>query len=64
VFNPFFTTKGPGEGRGLGLSVAHSVVAEHDGRLWAENRQGGGAMFVMELPVGVPAGDAALASSA
>ncbi|HEU4440258.1 MAG TPA: ATP-binding protein [Methylomirabilota bacterium] len=64
VFNPFFTTKGPGEGRGLGLSVAHSVVAEHEGRLWAENRPGGGAVFVMELPVGVPTGDSALAPSA
>jgi C4-dicarboxylate-specific signal transduction histidine kinase len=64
VFNPFFTTKGPGEGRGLGLSVAHSVVAEHEGRLWAENRPGGGAMFVMELPVGSPAPDPALAPSA
>jgi Signal transduction histidine kinase regulating C4-dicarboxylate transport system len=63
VFNPFFTTKGPGEGRGLGLSVAHSVVAEHEGRLWAENRPGGGAMFVMELPVGTPAPDSALAPS-
>jgi signal transduction histidine kinase len=60
VFNPFFTTKGPGEGRGLGLSVAHSVVAEHEGRLWAENRPGGGAMFVMELPVGSSTPDAAL----
>jgi len=64
VFNPFFTTKGPGEGRGLGLSVAHSVVAEHEGRLWAENRPGGGAMFVMELPVGVPVPDSALSPSA
>ena len=63
VFNPFFTTKAPGEGRGLGLSVAHSVVAEHEGRLWAENRPGGGAMFVIELPGGVPAGDPALTPS-
>src|SRR5882724_9668551 len=63
VFNPFFTTKAPGEGRGLGLSVAHSVVAEHDGRLWAENRPGGGAMFVIELPCGVPAVDPALTPS-
>ena len=60
VFNPFFTTKAPGEGRGLGLSVAHSVVTEHDGRLWAENRPGGGALFVIELPAGVPAVDPAL----
>jgi signal transduction histidine kinase len=64
VFNPFFTTKAPGEGRGLGLSVAHSVVAEHDGRLWAENRPGGGAMFVIELPGGVPVTDPALTPSA
>jgi C4-dicarboxylate-specific signal transduction histidine kinase len=63
VFNPFFTTKAPGEGRGLGLSVAHSVVAEHEGRLWAENRPGGGAMFVIELPAGVPVVDPALSPS-
>jgi C4-dicarboxylate-specific signal transduction histidine kinase len=63
VFNPFFTTKAPGEGRGLGLSVAHSVVAEHEGRLWAENQPGGGAMFVVELPAGTPVTDAALTTS-
>jgi signal transduction histidine kinase len=43
--------------------VAHSVVAEHDGRLWAENRPGGGAMFVIELPGGVPVVDPALTPS-
>jgi signal transduction histidine kinase len=55
IFNPFFTTKGPGEGRGLGLSVAHSTVAEHNGRLSVENRPEGGALFVIELPAGAPA---------
>jgi C4-dicarboxylate-specific signal transduction histidine kinase len=45
------------------LSVAHSVVAEHEGRLWAENRPGGGAMFVIELPAGVPVADPALSPS-
>ena len=54
IFNPFFTTKQPGDGRGLGLSVAHSIVAEHDGRIWAENRPGGGAVFTIELPIGEP----------
>ncbi len=50
VFNPFFTTKGPDEGRGLGLAVSHGIVKEHGGRLWAENRSEGGALFVLELP--------------
>src|SRR5262245_5647982 len=52
IFNPFFTTKPPGEGRGLGLSVAYSIIAEHEGALRAENRPGGGALFVIDLPVG------------
>lgn len=51
IFNPFFTTKEPGQGRGLGLSVVHSVIAEHGGRLWVENRPEGGAVFVLELPI-------------
>jgi len=54
IFNPFFTTKQPGDGRGLGLSVAHSIVAEHGGRIWAENRPEGGAIFNIDLPVGEP----------
>jgi signal transduction histidine kinase len=54
IFNPFFTTKPPGEGRGLGLSVAYSIVAEHDGMIRVENRPEGGALFVIELPPGAP----------
>ncbi len=63
IFNPFFTTKAPGEGRGLGLSVAHSICLEHEGRLWAENRPEGGAVFVVELPFGLPAGEPRLSAS-
>ncbi len=63
IFNPFFTTKAPGEGRGLGLSVAHSIVTEHEGRLWAENRPEGGAVFVVELPVGAPAAEPSLTAA-
>jgi signal transduction histidine kinase len=55
IFNPFFTTKPPGEGRGLGLSVAYSIVAEHEGIIRAENTEAGGALFSIELPVGAPA---------
>src|SRR5712692_4574042 len=54
IFNPFFTTKQPGDGRGLGLSVSHSIVGEHGGRLWAENLPEGGAMFTIDLPIGEP----------
>ncbi len=54
IFNPFFTTKQPGDGRGLGLSVAHSIVTEHGGRIWAENLPEGGAIFTIDLPNGEP----------
>jgi len=52
IFDPFFTTKPPGEGSGLGLSVSYGIIGQHGGRLYAENRPEGGAMFVVELPVG------------
>ncbi len=54
IFNPFFTTKQPGDGRGLGLSVAHSIITEHGGRIWAENLPEGGAVFTIDLPIGEP----------
>jgi CheY-like chemotaxis protein len=51
IFDPFFTTKPVGKGTGLGLSVAHGIVSAHDGRLWVEEAPGGGARFVVDLPV-------------
>jgi len=52
IFDPFFTTKEVGKGTGLGLTVAYAIVQEHGGRLRVESQPGGGASFLMELPVG------------
>lgn len=52
IFNPFFTTKPVGKGTGLGLSVSHGIIASHGGDISAENRPGGGASFLIRLPVG------------
>ncbi|MBI3177310.1 MAG: HAMP domain-containing protein [Chloroflexi bacterium] len=39
-----------GHGSGLGLAIAKSIVAAHDGHIWAENHPGQGATFAIELP--------------
>jgi signal transduction histidine kinase len=50
VFEPFFTTRPPGQGTGLGLSVCYGIVHEHRGKIFVENRRGGGARVRIELP--------------
>jgi signal transduction histidine kinase len=49
VFDPFFTTKK--QGMGIGLSIARTIVQAHNGRIWAENQDGGGAVFRLSLPL-------------
>ncbi len=50
----FYTTKDVGEGTGLGLSVAHNIVANHGGRIDVESRPGEGATFTLTFPVMKP----------
>jgi CheY-like chemotaxis protein len=49
---PFVTTKEPGAGTGLGLSVSFGIIASHGGTLRHERNADGGATFIIELPVG------------
>ncbi|WP_336516977.1 sensor histidine kinase [Pollutibacter soli] len=51
VFQPFFTTKPPGQGTGLGLSLAYDIVKVHGGEIRVNNHPGAGAEFVIVLPL-------------
>jgi signal transduction histidine kinase len=55
IFKPFFTTKEPGKGTGMGLYICHEIVQKHGGELLFSDRDGGGAEFAMLLPQEVSA---------
>jgi signal transduction histidine kinase len=52
VFDPFYTTKDPDQGTGLGLMICHRVVADHDGTIEVRRSDSGGALFCVRLPFG------------
>ena len=54
LFEPFTTTKPAGTGLGLGLMISAHIVREFGGSLVAENIEGGGARFVIDLPLAAP----------
>lgn len=51
IFKPFFTTKSPGEGTGLGLALVEKYVKAHAGVILVESKFGQGSTFILKLPV-------------
>ncbi|UCE00411.1 MAG: PAS domain-containing protein [Chloroflexota bacterium] len=51
IFEPFYTTKDPGVGTGLGLTVCHQVITRHGGKILASSQEGQGATFTVILPI-------------
>ena len=55
ALEPFFTTKPPGQGTGLGLSVVHGIVSSHSGTMRIDSVPGAGTTITIDLPAARPA---------
>jgi two-component system, NtrC family, sensor kinase len=52
VFNPFYTTKDPGSGTGLGLYIIYRIIQKYNGTISIDSEKGKGATFIVTLPQG------------
>lgn len=53
VFDPFFTTKPVGQGTGLGMSITHKIIKNHQGNISLESKKGEGTKFTIVLPINI-----------
>jgi PAS domain S-box-containing protein len=51
IFTPFFTTKPPGQGTGLGLTICYAIISRHKGRIEVQSELGKGTTFIVRLPM-------------
>lgn len=51
VFDPFYTTKAPGKGTGLGLNIVYRIITKYRGQITVESIEGSGTVFLMRFPV-------------
>jgi signal transduction histidine kinase len=51
IFDPFYSTKAPGEGTGLGLAICSRIVDAYSGRILVKSEEGKGTTFTILLPI-------------